>query len=287
MTFITIQNKKIQLVLPISIIIFISLLICNDLTDGKTFLYSFIAFGICMILVLWLLIISVYSINSDMYYDKKKIFISIIFISVNWLMYLYINYACDSIKIWDYACYYRIALAMRDQFSSGYGSALKWVLATIYNDEYNSFLLLFTIFPFEITSRTIECFINAYYVVYIIPTLLIWMSIGNRILKKCGKDKDLVSYCVICVAVAFFPLLHATATKGMPDVGGVLFAGLLILIFWEYDFIKFDLKRLMIGMVVSICLFLFRRWYTFWLIAFYTTYFTGCIVFGFLNKKSY
>lgn len=196
------------------------------------------------------------------------------------IIYTYINYAADTVKIWDYSCYYRMSLSVREIFSDGLLSGLNRLKRTIWYDEYNLFLLMFTITPFELSTKNFEAFYNSYFIVFVIPVIYSFMCILRRVIKELDlkKVEENITFIAGCTLIVTFPLLHATSTKGMPDIGGLLFIALIFMLAYDYSFERTDIQRITLLGILSIAVFLYRRWYTFWLVGFYLTYFLYCIV---------
>lgn len=247
-----------------------------------------VMFGALCIVSLYVLIwrvLKICDLGDRFFANSQQNYITVIFLLISLIIYIYINYATDTVKVWDYACYYKMALYMEDVFSNGFINGIKSVIQSIQYSEYNQFLLLFILFPFELTNKSFEAYCNSYILIYVLPTCFIFMSLGRKIILSINEEKNTVLYAAICAVVTFFPLLHAAASKGMPDIGGLLYFGLMILLVYDYDFDTIEKERLILLGIASIALFLFRRWYTFLIVGFYCSYFLYCIIRAYLIRN--
>ena len=69
-----------------------------------------------------------------------------------------------------------------------------------------------------------------------------------------------------------FPLLHAAYLNGQPDVLGVAFAMLILLLTQGYSFERMEPGRLVTLFFATVLLILCRRWYLFWAVAYFACY---------------
>lgn len=288
---INIGIKKINLIFGVCSIIQILLIIMSLIWNNLSYAV-FIYIGlwyICLLVVLSVNVFHVSGVLTD--YGKLNInkicflFYTIISILLSSIIYIYINYASNTIKIWDYACYYRMALNFSDLFKIGILDGMKQIIITIWRDEYNLFLLLFTSFPFELSSKTPQAFMNAYFLIYVIPTIIVYCKLAEKLIVKYEIKNIHITYITMCIFTIGFPSLHIAATKGMPDIGGQIFIGLILLLTIDYDFEKIESKRFILLALCSIFLFIFRRWYTFWLVGFYVSYFIFIVVCNIMKKN--
>lgn len=161
---------------------------------------------------------------------------------------------------------------MNEKFDKSFLSGIKRIIETTYKNDYGYFLLSFTTIPFNFSNMTEYAFIITYAFCLILPVILIWLiNIENIIQKlelKNGKCILIVSAILICS----FPLLHKAAVIGQPDIFGLFWIGLIILLTFDYNFSKNDYKRWGLIILFSFLLAITRRWYIFFMIGYYLVY---------------
>lgn len=78
---------------------------------------------------------------------------------------------------------------------------------------------------------------------------------------------------ITCVVITFLPLLHTASILGQPDIFGLFFAFIIVLLTMDYDFLNRDYSRWIVLFASTISLALTRRWYVYFIVSYYIVYF--------------
>lgn len=215
--------------------------------------------------------------------EKISIFISIIFI---YLFYFISIVGRKFIYYWDYSCYYNIQLSTINAFKTSLFEGIKYFVGSTWSGEYGNFLSFFPQLIFNFTNKTINAFnISCVltYTPYIILAFSIMLKKVNKLLKV--KDENKV-FLLSLITFILFPILHATFIYGQPDLFGLAFIFLIISLTINYDFKKIEVDRLLLILVITFLLLISRRWYLYWIVAYYFTYIVKIIINNYKDKNT-
>lgn len=173
---------------------------------------------------------------------------------------------------WDQCCYYNNQIDLLNGFNQSFIKGIGKIIKTTYNSDYGYFLLSFTTLIFSFTSKTEKAFILTYAVVEILPVIFVLLlniiNIGQKFNIK-NKKIFIISSSIVILT---FPLLHRAALWGQPDIFGLFWIGLIVLITTNYKFENIDIRKWTLIILFSFLLAITRRWYIFWMIGYYTSY---------------
>lgn len=205
----------------------------------------------------------------------------LLMIIVSFIIYIVIVTKRDTVYIYDYACYYRKMIGLAEKYNSGiFGGIKEWITSGI-TDEYGKFLTIFIYPVFFFTDRSIEAFIISYFFCCVVPVMIV-LYVFSLHIRKVFSNSEIKSFSAIKYVfagiISLFPLIHAAAIKGQPDIFGLVFATIIILLTLPYDFIKRDYSRWGIILISTVALILTRRWYIFFVIGYYSVYFVALII---------
>ena len=112
-----------------------------------------------------------------------------------------------------------------------------------------------------------------YYITIIIPMLAMLFIFLKKLMQiaKVEKNKTFITITFMCLAIGF-PLLYKAATKGQPDIIGLIYVIAIMLLTMDYKFEKLEVKRLLLLGLSVFCLIISRRWYSFWLVGYVCAY---------------
>ncbi len=173
---------------------------------------------------------------------------------------------------WDNAYYYRQQLYLEKRFAAAMRSGLIQFLNTVWKSDYSAFINLFTEVPFVFTSRTADAYVICY-AIALFPWLLVLygallVKMADRFAIKRGK----LFFSLGLGAFVGFPLLHAAFWDGQPDLFGLIFVFMIVLLTVRYRFTQNDPERLLLLAIAAFALTISRRWYLFWLVAYFLLY---------------
>lgn len=251
-------------------------------------LLQIIPFYIFGIWTLTFLVVAIYLVvkKIGLKIDKKFAIYSTIVLICCALMYIYIFTRTRQIYTWDQRCYYELEIELLKKFDNKFLDGIKSIVKTTYKNDYGEFLLSFTSMFFNFTDKTENSFILTYVFCEILPVMFVLLLNGKNIIDKFNlknENKIMTSAGLILLC---FPLLHKAAITGQPDIFGLFFVGLIVLLTTGYDFSNKDIERWLYIIICTFLLAITRRWYIFWLMGYYISYAISLII-NILLKKDY
>ncbi len=186
-----------------------------------------------------------------------KLFVLLILLYIFIMEFIYIAQE-QNIYYWDFAAYWRCFVNLSNNFS------LTEIISSIKNSDYNltPVLLPSIIGKFFTTNRLAYVLILT--VLYYIP--FITFFIYCIFLYKTKNIKDIL---LITFFISFTPIFIATIFRGYPDICGMIFVILSVIICSREDFTVLNIKSAVLaGICLYIC-FLLRRWYAYTIVSLY------------------
>ena len=159
------------------------------------------------------------------------------------------------------------------------------LLESLLTADYKMFMNLFISVPYLFTGRSINAFMVCYAITCFVPT---WFALlmGAKYLAQQLPACHTALYYPLCMAVmVLWPMFLWPATHGMPDAFGLTFAAVIALLCADYRFETLPWPRLLAIFAATFALILTRRWYMFWILAFYAVYVLAVLV-GAVRRKT-
>lgn len=159
------------------------------------------------------------------------------------------------------------------------------LLESLLTADYKMFMNLFISVPYLFTGRSINAFMVCYAITCFMP---MWFALlmGAKYLAQQLPACHTALYYPLCMAVmVLWPMFLWPATHGMPDAFGLTFAAVIALLCADYQFETLPWPRLLAIFAATFALILTRRWYMFWILAFYTVYVLAVLV-GAVRRKT-
>ena len=159
------------------------------------------------------------------------------------------------------------------------------LLESLLTADYKMFMNLFISVPYLFTGRSINAFMVCYAITCFVP---MWFALlmGAKYLAQQLPACHTALYYPLCMAVmVLWPMFLWPATHGMPDAFGLTFAAVIALLCADYRFETLPWPRLLAIFAATFALFLTRRWYMFWILAFYAVYVLAVLV-GAVRRKT-
>lgn len=212
-------------------------------------------------------------------FTKKEIIVLMITIAVVLAYYAYNLITREFIYYWDYANYYNLLLNLNGNFqNAGFFTGVVDVAITVWYHGYSQFINVFLAAPFMLTPQTPDYFV-AVSAIAILPLLYsliaIFIKLAERILQPARSEIFFIGGMVLA---AGFPLIHRALLYGQPDLFGLIFVFLIIILTMDCDFSKTDFLRYFLIIALTVMTSASRRWYMFWLAAYYVCYGFAVIV---------
>lgn len=159
------------------------------------------------------------------------------------------------------------------------------LLESLLTADYKMFMNLFVSVPYLFTGRSINAFMVCYAITCFVP---MWFALlmGAKYLAQQLPACHMALYYPLCMAVmVLWPMFLWPATHGMPDAFGLTFAAVIALLCADYRFETLPWPRLLAIFAATFALILTRRWYMFWILAFYAVYVLAVLV-GAVRRKT-
>lgn len=159
------------------------------------------------------------------------------------------------------------------------------LLESLLTADYKMFMNLFISVPYLFTGRSINAFMVCYAITCFVP---MWFALlmGAKYLAQQLPACHTALYYPLCMAVmVLWPMFLWPATHGMPDAFGLTFAAVIALLCANYRFETLPWPRLLAIFAATFALILTRRWYMFWILAFYAVYVLAVLV-GAVRRKT-
>ena len=246
---------------------------------------AFYIFGIWSIYSLFYIIHNVGRITK-IKITKKHAIIIIIGVIFCGIIYGYVINTRQYIYTWDRQVYYMKQMKLLNKFKTDYISAICNIIETTYEQDYGNFMLSFTSLIFSLVNNTPDNFVLTYYIVGIIPVIIIFSMIMIKLLVNIKQPRRQYIFMASGVLLlSTLPVLHRASIRGQPDIIGLIFLGLIILLTMDYYFLKIEKRRWLYLILCVVFLAITRRWYVFWLLGYFITYGLSIIVKFLLEKK--
>lgn len=159
------------------------------------------------------------------------------------------------------------------------------LLESLLTADYKMFMNLFISVPYLFTGRSINAFMVCYAITCFVP---MWFALlmGAKYLAQQLPACHTALYYPLCMAVmVLWPMFLWPATHGMPDAFGLTFAAVIALLCADYRFETLPWPRLLAIFAATFALILTRRWYMFWILAFYAVYVLAVLA-GAVRRKT-
>lgn len=159
------------------------------------------------------------------------------------------------------------------------------LLESLLTADYKMFMNLFISVPYLFTGRSINAFMVCYAITCFVP---MWFALlmGAKYLAQQLPACHTALYYPLCMAVmVLWPMFLWPATHGMPDAFGLTFAAVIALLCADYRLETLPWPRLLAIFAATFALILTRRWYMFWILAFYAVYVLAVLV-GAVRRKT-
>ena len=151
--------------------------------------------------------------------------------------------------------------------------------------DYKMFLNLFVSVPYLFTTRSINAFMVCYALTCFVPAWAALLLCARKLGRWMGTSSRL--YLPLCMAaMVSWPMFLWPATNGMPDFFGLAFVGAILLLTADYRFETLEFPRLIALFCATFALILTRRWYMFWVLAYYLTY-AAAVLAGAARQKRF
>ena len=189
------------------------------------------------------------------------------------------------IYYWDFYCYYNLQIGAEEFFNINILEGIRNFIGSTWSGEYGTFISFFPEVLFNFSNKTINAYLISTVIVFI-PYIIITFSILiKRLIKVLKIKKEKLFFISSLLIFSLFPMIHSTFVYGQPDLFGLAFIYLIIILTIDYDFYKLDYERLFEIGIITFMLLITRRWYIYFILTYYTLYGFTIIILNIKDKK--
>ncbi len=186
------------------------------------------------------------------------------------------------IYFWDYAGYWRMAISFTELFFREPLGALDTLYHSINDYEYNYLPNLLLAPVNKLFGLNFPIYVFSIYLIYLIPLSLIISSLCIKVVNIKSQQLKLA---LPLICLVFTPLVIAMRF-GMLDMIGLIPVFIVLKILVNRNFLvhKNYTSALIIGLFLTLLLFT-RRWYIFWVLAYFPTLFIANAIQSVVQKQ--
>ena len=173
---------------------------------------------------------------------------------------------------WDYRGFCDTWNYLFSQLQQNIETFFRLVVSSINADDYNVFPVILPIFfreflvDLNIANRTL--YISLLTVIYI-PLLAMLLTL---VFKQVTKNKSKIIFFSVFILFLLFPPFWNPTLRGYPDVVGLIFVSLTLLLVLKTNFLKeFRCSRVILLGIFIWLIFLSRRWYAYTVVSLFFT----------------
>lgn len=159
------------------------------------------------------------------------------------------------------------------------------LLESLLTADYKMFMNLFISVPYLFTGRSINAFMVCYAITCFVPMWFALLMSAKYLAQQLPACHTALYYPLCMAVMVLWPMFLWPATHGMPDAFGLTFAAVIALLCADYRFEMLPWPRLLAIFAATFALILTRRWYMFWILAFYAVYVLAVLV-GAVRRKT-
>ena len=159
------------------------------------------------------------------------------------------------------------------------------LLESLLTADYKMFMNLFISVPYLFTGRSINAFMVCYAITCFVPMWFALLMGAKYLAQQLPACHTALYYPLCMVVMVLWPMFLWPATHGMSDAFGLTFAAVIALLCADYRFETLPWPRLLAIFAATFALILTRRWYMFWILAFYAVYVLAVLV-GAVRRKT-
>lgn len=179
------------------------------------------------------------------------------------------------IYYFDYGHYYQKQIAYEYYFTLGPLSGLKNVFewgayGTSY--DYTNYICLFVELPYAFTPKTGDWYTLSCCAAVLPPLFTAMAALVSKCVALFHVRRGRLAFALGFLGCASIPLLYQALSYGQPDLIGLIFVAVILLLTLDYWFERPDIPRWLLLIAAVYLLIVCRRWYAYWLTAYVACY---------------
>ena len=175
-------------------------------------------------------------------------------------------YATDAVN------YFAKQNLLFNSFSTSGFYGVSNLLENLLTADYKMFMNLFISLPYLFLPRNLNTFMVCYGLTCFVPMWTALLMLARKAAAAFPGVRRGWYYAACMAAMVLWPMFLWPATHGLPDAFGLTFAAVILLLGADLRFETLPPARLLALFAATFALILTRRWYMFWVLAFYVCY---------------
>ncbi|MCC3378376.1 hypothetical protein ACFQ5D_13180 [Paenibacillus farraposensis] len=172
------------------------------------------------------------------------------------------------IYYWDFSAYWNTSIQFNNLLSTDFIAAFKQIYASILRDDYSVFPTVFLALPLKFLGTSYMSYVLAIYTCFLYPSCLILFLMLIKIADQIQLKTKLNVFIIFTLTFSF-PIMIAPMLGGYLDSIGLIFIALSLVILFNHDFERLNLKAIFLLAACLVLLTFTRRWYGFWIVSFF------------------
>lgn len=185
------------------------------------------------------------------------------------------------IYYFDYGHYYQKQIAYEYFFSLGPWSGLKNVFelgAYGASYDYTNYICLFVELPYAFTPKTGDWYTLSCCAAILPPLFTALAAFVSKCVTLFHPRRRRLAFGLGFLGCVSIPLLYQALSYGQPDLIGLIFILVILLLTLDYWFERPDVPRWLLLLAAVYLLIVCRRWYAYWLTAYVLCYAVAWLV---------
>ncbi len=239
----------------------------NIISSSLIRYFVYLGSGFFLALLCIVAISSCVSIVSIFEYKRpsvKNVLLFLFIVAVSNILAVYYVTSTKTVYYWDNVGYWVISQQLSDMLFTNVRGFLSSVYNSILTSDYNYIPVVPISILMNFLGKSRLIYILSILNVYYVPSLWFLRKVILELLSELNTkvNKDLIYY----ISFLFFPIMLFITFAGFVDAGGLIIISLVILSYFKESNKPLQ-KSFVTGLLLAL-LYLFRRWYMFWIISF-------------------
>lgn len=187
------------------------------------------------------------------------------------------------IYYWDFSGFWRRQLEVMELFREDVNQLIPYVYRTLVNEEYSSFPQLFLIPHMLIVGETYARFVLAMVNFFLVPSQILLYIWCLKITDSIKKDTIWIPI-GLGIGIVFFTGNYLPLLLGYVGSAGLVWIVIIGILLNDKKDQRVDILRYIIIGLLMVLLVFIRRWFAYYVLAFFLVTPTSYIIHNFINK---
>ncbi|MBI2883472.1 MAG: hypothetical protein HYY11_06155 [Candidatus Methylomirabilis oxyfera] len=174
-----------------------------------------------------------------------------------------------TVYFWDWSGYWLTYRGLTASLAQHPLATLGSLIGSVRRDDYN-LLPVLPLVPWGWLFGTGRLsYILAITDVYLLPAVLVMGLLAQRLFRPCSLRRPFAPFVLTIASLLMLHMLWVAALRGFPDVVGIVLIGGILLLHFGKPLAEQSVGKLVSTGLLLCLLVLLRRWYAFWVVAFF------------------